>query len=41
MGLLGGGFDYSAVAEDEFNAWYDTEHIPERLRIEGFINAVR
>jgi hypothetical protein len=41
MGLLGGGFDASAVAEDEFNAWYDTEHIPERLRIQGFINAVR
>ena len=41
MGLLGGGFDYSNAAEDEFNAWYDTEHIPERLRIDGFINAVR
>ena len=41
MGLLGGGFDYSAVADDEFNDWYDTEHIPERLRIGGFINAVR
>jgi len=41
MGLLGGGFDYSKAAEDEFNDWYDTEHIPERLRIKGFINAVR
>ena len=41
MGLLGGGFDFSQVAEDEFNDWYDTEHIPERLRIKGFINAVR
>ena len=41
VGLLGGGFDYSKAAEDEFNDWYDTEHIPERLRIEGFINAVR
>ena len=41
MGLLGGGFDYSLVAADEFNDWYDTEHIPERLRIGGFINAVR
>ena len=40
LGLLGGGFDYSAVALDEFNDWYDTEHIPERLRIKGFINAV-
>jgi hypothetical protein len=41
MGFLGGGFDYSKAAEDEFNDWYDTEHIPERLRIKGFINAVR
>lgn len=41
LGLLGGGFDASNVAEDEFNDWYDTEHIPERLRIPGFINAVR
>src|SRR5262245_5278576 len=22
--------------EDEFNAWYDTEHVPERLAVEGF-----
>ncbi len=41
MGFLGGGFDFSKAAEDEFNDWYDTEHIPERLRIAGFINAVR
>lgn len=41
MGLLGGGFDFSAANEEEFNAWYDTEHVPERLRIPGFINAVR
>lgn len=41
LGFLGGGFDYSKAAEDEFNDWYDTEHIPERLRIKGFINAVR
>jgi len=41
MGLLGGGFDSSRAAQDEFDAWYDTEHIPERLRIPGFINAVR
>ena len=41
MGLLGGGFDFSAADEEEFNAWYDTEHVPERLRIPGFINAVR
>src|SRR5437868_14179212 len=41
MGFLGGGFDFSGAAEHEFNDWYDTEHIPERLRIKGFINAVR
>ena len=41
LGFLGGAFDASRAAEDEFDAWYDTEHIPERLRIPGFINAVR
>jgi hypothetical protein len=41
LGLLGGGFDSTRAAADEFNDWYDTEHIPERLRIPGFINAVR
>jgi hypothetical protein len=41
LGLLGGGFDSSRAAQDEFDDWYDTEHIPERLRIAGFINAVR
>jgi hypothetical protein len=41
LGLLGGGFDTSAAAQDEFDDWYDTEHIPERLRIKGFINGVR
>src|SRR6185295_8430392 len=41
MALLGGGFDFSAANEEEFSEWYDTEHVPERLRIPGFINAVR
>jgi hypothetical protein len=27
--------------EEEFNAWYDTEHIPERLAIPGFRSARR
>jgi hypothetical protein len=27
--------------EEEFNAWYDTEHIPERLAIPGFRSACR
>ena len=25
------------VAEDEFNDWYDTEHLPERQRVPGFL----
>ena len=29
MGVMAAGFNYSAAAEDEFNDWYDTEHIPE------------
>ena len=40
-GLLVAGFDYSTIAADEFNAWYDTEHIPERMAVKGFINAQR
>jgi hypothetical protein len=27
--------------EDEFNAWYDTEHIPERQAVPGFLSARR
>ena len=27
--------------EEEFNAWYDTEHIPERLSVPGFETALR
>lgn len=41
MAVMAAGFNYSAVAEDEFNDWYDTEHLPQRLRVEGFINAER
>lgn len=40
-GLLVAGFNYPDVAEDEFNDWYDTEHIPERQRVKGFINTQR
>ena len=36
MGLLLAGFDYSPLAEDEFNDWYDLEHVPERARVPGF-----
>ena len=41
MGLLVAGFNFAGAAEDEFNDWYDTEHIPERRRVKGFINAER
>ncbi len=30
-----------AEIEDDFNQWYNTQHIPERLAIEGFQRAVR
>ena len=41
MGLLVAGFDSSPVDEDEFNDWYDTEHVPERRAVAGFINCER
>src|ERR1700679_2889312 len=40
-GLLFASFDFSGAHEDEFHDWYDLEHIPERLRVPGFINAER
>ena len=40
-GLLFASFDYSPAREDEFHDWYDLEHIPERLRVPGFINCHR
>lgn len=30
-----------SAIEEELNAWYDTEHIPERLAIDGFLSASR
>ena len=36
-GVLIAAMDFSTVAEDEFNDWYDTEHIPERQRVPGFL----
>jgi hypothetical protein len=27
--------------EEEFNAWYDTEHIPERLAVPGILTGLR
>ncbi len=40
-GLLIAGLDFSNVAEDEFNDWYDLEHIPERQRVPGFLTLQR
>ncbi len=40
-GLLLVAMNYAAVAEDEFNDWYDTEHLVERARTPGFLNARR
>ncbi len=40
-GLLVEGYDYSNIADDEFNDWYDTEQVPARGRIKGFIDAER
>src|SRR5215472_5042217 len=35
-GVLIAAMDFSKIAEDEFNDWYDREHIPERQRGAGF-----
>ena len=40
-GILIAAMDFSDVAADEFHDWYDTEHIPERLAVPGFLNAER
>jgi hypothetical protein len=36
-GQLIAAFDFSGAAADEFHDWYDTEHIPERERVPGFL----
>ena len=33
--------DVAEEHDDEFNRWYDEEHIPERLAIPGVLNAAR
>jgi hypothetical protein len=40
-GLLFMAFDYSTAHADEFHDWYDLEHVPERLRVPGFLTAER
>jgi hypothetical protein len=40
-GLLMVYVDVPADVEEEFNRWYNEEHIPERLSIPGVLNAAR
>lgn len=40
-GLLLVSMNYTRVAEDEFNDWYDTEHFVERANTPGFLTARR
>lgn len=40
-GVLIAAMDYSDVPADEFNDWYDTEHIPERQLVPGFLTLQR
>jgi hypothetical protein len=40
-GILVPAIDFTGFAEDEFNDWYDLKHIPERLRVPGFLACQR
>lgn len=40
-GMLMTSMDIDAAHEQEFNAWYDREHLAERVAIEGFVEARR
>ena len=41
MGLLFVISEPPPAMEEELNEWYDREHIPERLAIDGFVSALR
>lgn len=41
LGLLIASFDISGCPQDEFNDWYDTEHVPDRERVPGFLTLER
>ncbi|AQH01436.1 hypothetical protein A9R05_21650 [Burkholderia sp. KK1] len=41
QGMLFVASDINAVDEADFNAWYDREHIEERVRMPGVISAAR
>ena len=36
-GILIAAMNMAGAAEDEFHDWYDTEHLPERERLPGFL----
>jgi hypothetical protein len=40
-GLMAVWADIAPEVEAEFNQWYDTEHIPERMNVPGFLSGVR
>jgi hypothetical protein len=40
-GTLIAAMDFSKLDAGEFNDWYDTEHLPERQRVPGFLTARR
>jgi hypothetical protein len=40
-GILLVTMEPAAVLEEEFNDWYDNEHVPERRAIPGFLNGLR
>ena len=41
LGLLIAAFDITDCPEDEFNDWYDTEHVPDRESVPGFLTLAR
>lgn len=40
-GILIAAMNIGNAAEDEFHDWYDTEHVPERERVPGFLACQR
>lgn len=40
-GILIAAMDFTNVDAGEFNDWYDTEHIPERAQVPGFLSLQR
>jgi hypothetical protein len=40
-GILIAAMNIGNAAEDEFHDWYDTEHMPERQRVRGFLQCQR